>query len=238
MKYLLGNWKMNMSIRQIEEFGCKFSTTGLSNVYVGVAVPSIYYGYCQLLKNNMHIGIQNCSEYDCGAYTGEISAKMLGDALVDFCLVGHSERRHIFHETDEIINKKILKLCQNKVLPVLCVGETLQEYEANKTRDVLSAQLNNGLKDFDWFTDIVIAYEPVWAIGTGKTASVDEIKKTTLFLKEELYNISGKVVPVLYGGSVKPSNTAEILDKGGVDGVLVGGASLDPVEFSEIKNVF
>ncbi len=238
MKYLLGNWKMNMSYREIEQFAKDFSTTGLSNVYVGIAVPSVYFGACFGMKNGMNIGLQNCSEHDDGAYTGEISAKMVADVLADFCLVGHSERRQYFGETDEIVNEKIKKLQKFMVTTVLCVGETLEQYEAGKTKEILASQVEKALVDAHCLNQIIVAYEPVWAIGTGKTPTTAEIEDCIQFLQDKLYEIKGKKIPVVYGGSVKPSNIDEILAIDCVDGVLVGGASQKAEDFTALKNAF
>ena len=238
MKYLLGNWKMNMSVSEIETFDNEFNIANIPNLYVGIAVPSIYYGYCYRLKQKMSIGLQNCSSFASGAYTGEISAQMLNDVFADFCLVGHSERRQYFGETNETVNAKIRQLQQFDILPVVCVGETLLEYESGATKTVLQEQLEHGLNGIDWSKDIVIAYEPVWAIGTGKTATIVEIKKICGYIHEILRKLSLREIPVLYGGSVKPSNVAEIMAVSAVDGVLVGGASQNACDFGEIKKVF
>lgn len=237
MKYLLGNWKMNMTTREIDDFARNFNTTGLSNVYVGIAVPSVYISSTGM-KNILNVGLQNCSEYESGAYTGEISAKMVADVLADFCLVGHSERRQYFGETDEVVNKKIKQLQKYMETTVLCVGETLEQYEAGQTKKVLLEQLKKDLDGAHFLNQIVVAYEPVWAIGTGKTPTKEEIGDTTQFLNETLYSISGKKIPVLYGGSVKPNNIQEILAIENVDGVLVGGASQKAEDFTAIKNAF
>lgn len=238
MKYLLGNWKMNMSQREIEQFSRDFDTLGLCNVYVGIAVPSVYFGLCSMMKNEMHIGLQNCSEHDDGAYTGEISAKMVADVMADFCLVGHSERRQYFGETDEIVNEKIKKLQKFMVTTVLCVGETLEQYEAGKTKEILATQVEKALDGVQCLTEIIVAYEPVWAIGTGRTPAAQEIENNIQFLQEKLYEIKGKKIPVLYGGSVKPSNINEIMAIECVDGVLVGGASQKAEDFTALKNAF
>lgn len=238
MRYLLGNWKMNMSLSQIDKF-----TDGIEqlkpNIFVGVAVPSIYYAYCYKLKQKMSVGLQNVSEYVSGAYTGEISAGMLEDVQADFCLVGHSERRQYFGETDARVNSKLKMLLSKNILPVLCVGETLEQYEANETRKVLNEQLTQGLAGITATDDFVIAYEPVWAIGTGKTATETEIDSTCGYIKEIVKQILGKAnIAVLYGGSVKSTNSAGIVNLPNVDGALVGGASQNADEFIKILNTF
>ena len=238
MRYLLGNWKMNMSLSHIDKF-----TDGIEqlkpNIFVGVAVPSIYYAYCYKLKQKMSVGLQNVSEYVSGAYTGEISASMLEDVQADFCLVGHSERRQYFGETDARVNSKLKMLLSKNILPVLCVGETLEQYEANETRKVLNEQLTQGLAGITATDDFVIAYEPVWAIGTGKTATEAEIDSTCGYIKEIVKQILGKEnIAVLYGGSVKSTNSAGIVNLPNVDGALVGGASQNADEFVKILNTF
>ena len=238
MNYLLGNWKMNMSVSEIQTFDDEFNVANSPKLYVGIAVPSIYYGYCYRLKQKMSVGLQNCSSFSSGAYTGEISAQMLNDVFADFCLVGHSERRQYFGETDESVNAKIKQLQQYDILPVVCVGETLTEYESGATKVVLGKQLEQGLKGLDWSKEIVIAYEPVWAIGTGKTATTAEIEEICGFIHDKLRTLSSREIPVLYGGSVKPSNATEIVAVPTVDGVLVGGASQRASDFGEIKQAF
>lgn len=239
MRYLLGNWKMNMSISEIEKFeAASFNMT--PDVYVGVAVPSVYYGYCYKLKQKMAVGLQNASEHTSGAYTGEISAQMIADVQADFCLVGHSERRQFYGETDATANQKIKQLLSHNVLPVLCIGETLAEYEAGDTARVLRTQLEAGLAGVSSDSQIVVAYEPVWAIGTGKTATAALISEVCGQIKAILREIFGAdyEASVLYGGSVKSANSGEIVTAANVDGALVGGASLDAIEFNNILKTF
>ena len=231
MKYLLGNWKMNMTAGEIVNFSRalrKYKFPKNNNVQFGLAVPYVYLLGMSKLQSHMLIGAQNVSNYEKGAYTGEISANMLADVGLGFCLVGHSERRTMFGDTDEIVNQKIIKLQENGLLPVLCIGETLQQFESGKTKEVLHEQLTKDLLNVDKSQDIIIAYEPVWAIGTGKSASGELIKEVITFIKKELDSILGKREhTVLYGGSVNPANSSEILLNDIVDGALIGGASLD-----------
>ena len=241
MKYIIGNWKMNMTAGEIVNFSKalrKYKFPKRSDVMLGLAVPYVYLlGMSKMQSSMMMIGAQNVSNHDKGAYTGEISANMLADVGLDFCLVGHSERRAMFGETDEIVSQKLKKLQENELLPILCIGETLEQYEKGQTKAVLSAQLSKDLEGIDKSKQIIVAYEPVWAIGTGKSASADLIKETITFIKQELDKILGKREHiVLYGGSVNPANSAEILRNEIVDGALVGGASLDADRFIQIAS--
>jgi triosephosphate isomerase len=175
-----------------------------------------------------------------GAYTGEISPLMLKELGVSHCILGHSERRQYFNEDDESCNKKLQAAFNHDILPVFCVGENLDQRQANKAFSVVESQLNGGLKAIkkEDIARLTIAYEPVWAIGTGKTATPEEANEMCGFIREKLINLYGdeiadKVV-IQYGGSVKPSNATEIMNMEEIDGALVGGASLDPKSFMEI----
>jgi triosephosphate isomerase len=163
-----------------------------------------------------------------GAYTGEIAGIMLKEAGAQFVLLGHSERRKYFHETDELINRKVLRAIEDQLLPILCVGETFEEKEAGKTHEILKTQLENGLKNVKGA--YVIAYEPIWAIGTGKTATAELANATQGFIRE----IIGPGSPILYGGSVNGNNIAQLTQEQNIDGVLVGGASLSLESFIQI----
>lgn len=244
MKYLYGNWKMNQNVSDVDAYIKQFKRIKLDDdIVYGLAVPFVYIEKMQKkLGEKAQIGAENVSYAEKGAYTGEISASMLVDFDVDFCLVGHSERRHIFNETDEEVNKKIKLLIKNGITPVLCIGETLEEFEAGKTQSVLKAQIKNGLNKIgEDLCGLIVAYEPVWAIGTGKTATKEGIIKNIKFVKKCLVETLGKDgngVPVLYGGSVKPENAGELLSDEVVDGALVGGASLVADGFVQIgKNI-
>lgn len=240
MKYIIGNWKMNMTAGDIVEFTRgvrKYKFPKNSNVTFGLGAPYVYLLGMAKLQGHVLVGAQNVSQYEKGAYTGEISAEMLADVGLDFCIVGHSERRTLFGETNKIVNAKIKQLQEYEVMPILCIGETLEEFEAGKTKDVLSEQLSIALKDVDKSSKIMIAYEPVWAIGTGKSASVKTIKETIAFIKQKLTEILGEREHiVLYGGSVNPGNSSEILHTDGVDGALIGGASCNVDTFMKIAS--
>lgn len=240
MKYLFGNWKMNMSLAEIKAFTRQSKVKLPSNIYVGVAVPSVYVGACEKLHKNMLLGVQNVSEYQKGAYTGEISANMLRDLDLDFCIVGHSERRGYFNETNTQVSEKIKRLQEYDILPILCVGETLEQYEKQETKQVLSSQLAGSLDKVDKFKQIIIAYEPVWAIGTGKVASEEIVAEICDYIKQEMHKIMGQNYPaiVLYGGSVSPENSLSLAKLPSVDGFLVGGASQNAEKFMSIaKNM-
>lgn len=240
---IIGNWKMNLDQEHIREFFLyleenKFS----SNVTAGFAPQAIHIPLVARYANKfgLLVGAQDCSAQLTGAYTGEISPAALKDLEVDFSLVGHSERRTYHKEDNQLLNAKVKLVLAQGLRCIYCIGETLEEREAEKTFDVLKAQVTEGLKDvtFDNPEKLILAYEPVWAIGTGKTASSDQAEQAHQFIRGQLSEIFGQEtaerIVILYGGSVKPSNISELLEKDNVDGALVGGASLKPDSFSEL----
>jgi len=237
----MANWKMHKTVKEALSFLEKFipSVKEVNDREVGIAPAFVCLeSVGRVLKNtNIKLGAQNAFYEMHGAFTGEISPVMLKELSVDYVIIGHSERRKYFSETDEIINKKI-KACLNAGLNViLCIGETLDERQSNKTFDVLKSQLTFGLEGIDNPEAIVIAYEPVWAIGTGIVASEAQIREAHEFIRKkltELYSDEANFVRILYGGSVTPDNIYSIMNIPEVNGVLVGGASLDPVKFSKI----
>ncbi len=236
MRYLLGNWKMNGQIDSIKAYEKNFKVCkGYDEVYLGIALPSIYLGNANGLKKKVFIGAQNVSEYEKGAYTGEISSQMLADLDVDFCLIGHSERRMYFNESDESLNKKIKATLTKNILPVLCIGERIDD---ETKLAILKSQIQNALSNLEPNIPLVVAYEPVWAIGTGKIPTIEDIESTCALVKSIIKDTLGVEKPVLYGGSVKSSNSAEIVALKSVDGLLVGGASLDPQEFINILKTY
>lgn len=187
----------------------------------------------------MAVGAQNMHWEGSGAFTGEISGPMLRKLGVSYVIVGHSERREYFDETDEIVNRKVLAAISNEITPILCVGETLDEYEAGSTEKKVASQVEAGLKGVsaEQVAKMVIAYEPIWAIGTGKTASSDEAQKTIGYIRSIVEGISpsgAAEVRIQYGGSVKPGNIAELMAQPDIDGALVGGASLEAEDFARI----
>ena len=231
-KIIAGNFKMNKTIKECMEYAIKFSGYKLPKNRDVILCPPAYALdiFSKTLKKYCKIGCQNIGAREQGALTGELSASMIKSAGVTFALVGHSERRHIIGETDEDINKKAILLQNQDITPIICIGETLEQ--SSKKKAVLGAQISKAIKGLN--KDFIIAYEPVWAIGTGKTCDTDTISKTHEYIKEKVLKLTGRDVPVLYGGSVKTNNAKLILNTKNVDGVLVGGACLDPEEFYKI----
>ena len=234
MKYIAANFKLNGDLQFIEDYSKKLNKLIKKPTNMLIALPFVYLNNAKTLsKNGVLVGAQNLSEYEAGAYTGEISAKMIADVGAQVVLVGHSERRHVFGETNQQIAQKIKQAIKNNLKVVLCVGEKLED--KSKYKSVISAQLKSALAGVN-LSNIIIAYEPVWAIGTGKVATTKDIVKVHSFIKEFVLKNYSVNLPVLYGGSVKPANSAEILKLDVVDGVLVGGASLKPADFVDIYN--
>ncbi len=190
------------------------------------------------------IGAQNMNDASEGAFTGEISSQMLKNAGAEFVILGHSERRHIFHEGNSFINKKVTKALAEDLQPILCIGETLEQRESGKVDETLKSQLLESLKGISAkdLENVVLAYEPVWAIGTGKVAKADDAEKAHLFCRkviaENWSQEDAAAISILYGGSVKPDNAGDLLEEPDIDGLLVGGASLSPESFSQIINSF
>jgi triosephosphate isomerase len=180
------------------------------------------------------LAAQNCHPGGEGAYTGETSLSMLVDVGASHVLVGHSERRALFGETDDFLNQKLKAVLASGLTPIFCVGETLEEREDNAARSVVEKQLKQGLYGVDFDERMMVAYEPVWAIGTGKTATAADARIMHQFIRQCLVSMGGGDIPLLYGGSVKPANAAELLAEPDIDGVLVGGASLNPEDFARI----
>ena len=241
-KVIAGNWKMNKSPKDVEEFMERFPglVSDTENEVV-LCVPFI--DLCKAVKlskgTNVKIGAQNMHFKDSGAYTGEISPKMLNDLNVEYVIIGHSERREYFNETDETVNLKIKAALTHDLKPIVCVGETLEQREAGITKEFVTGQVRNALKEIteDELKKIIIAYEPIWAIGTGKTASKEDANEVCKWIREELRALYGDVadeIIIQYGGSVKSSNAKDLFEMSDIDGGLVGGASLEPEEFSKI----
>ena len=226
----IANWKLNGNIEFINEYYQKLLPN--PNNCTIVCSPSIFLNRLKNNSNNIFSGAQDVSFYNEGAFTGELSAKMLSNENISFCLVGHSERRHYFKENNETINKKSINLIENNIIPIICVGETLQEKEKQMTKEILKKQINECSPINSNFENTIIAYEPIWAIGSGLTPTLEEIEEVHTFIKkiDTKYN----KFKVLYGGSVKASNSGEINSLKNVDGCLVGGASLKVDEFNKI----
>jgi triosephosphate isomerase len=241
-KVIAGNWKMNNDLSESQNLISKL-ISGLSNEKVNCDVivcppfTSLSEANSLLKKSIIKLGAQNMYFEENGAFTGEISASMLKNTGCEYVILGHSERRTIFGETDQVINKKIKKALQSDLLPIFCVGESLQERESEVTNDIIKRQITEGLKNISSaeMQKIIIAYEPVWAIGTGKTASPQQAEDVHAFIRglvKSLYSneIADELV-IQYGGSVKPDNVKELLSQKDIDGALVGGACLKSESF-------
>jgi len=232
-KIIAANWKLHGTSLFIDEYFKKFNNISLdSNVCGIICPPSIYLNLCSSKIDPFYLGSQDCSNFEKGAYTGEIGASMLKDSNVQFCLVGHSETRQLFGVSDNDIKIKSKNLINNNINPILCIGETFDQKENKLTKEILYNQVTNCMTSDSSNETTIIAYEPIWAIGSGLTPTLDEIEGIHAFLKNEITNYTN--YKILYGGSVKSNNAKDILSLKSVDGVLVGGASLDPLEFINI----
>lgn len=194
-----------------------------------VALPAINVAAFSKNTTKLELAVQNMSQFEKGAYTGEISAQMLLDLNVKYAIIGHSERRQYFKETDLDVNAKTQQAIKNNIIPVVCVGETLEEYEAQKTSQVIEYQLKNSLKDVD-LSKVIVAYEPIWAIGTGKTATPEQAQQVCKFIRKQ----TNKNLTILYGGSVSQENIEQLLNQADINGALVGGASLKVDSFIKL----
>ena len=244
-KVIAGNWKMNMlpneAINFIQDLTPLVKNTK-NEVIICAPYTDLFYTILNAQDTNIKIGAQNMHFEEKGAYTGEVSGKMLKSIGVEYVIIGHSERRQYFAETDETVNKKIKAAFENDLKPIVCVGETLEEREKGIAFDVITKQTRlalDGLSN-EQVKNTIIAYEPIWAIGTGKTATADDANESIKKIREEISKIYGKdiaeCVIILYGGSVKSSNAKELFNKSDIDGGLVGGASLKAEEFAKIVN--
>ena len=241
---IAGNWKMNKTIAEAIEFVNDIKGK-LNDADVDVVICAPF----TLLKDlkevtkgsNIKIGAQNMHFAENGAFTGEISSTMLKELSIDYVIIGHSERRQYFNETNETCNKKVLKALEVGIDPILCCGETLEERETDKTKDVVKTQVISGLANVkaEDLSKVVIAYEPIWAIGTGKTATAKQANDVISYIREVIASLYGELanqVRIQYGGSVKPSNIVEIMGQSDIDGALVGGASLEPSDYIALVN--
>ena len=244
-KVIAGNWKMNMLPNEVISMIQKLEPlVENANAEIVLCVPYIdlFYALLTVQGTNIKIGAQNMYFEESGAYTGEVSGKMLRSIGVKYVIIGHSERRTIFGETDDIINKKVKSALSNKLKPILCVGETLEQREAGKAHKVITKQTKKALEGLTdkQVSSIIIAYEPVWAIGTGKTATKEDANESIKAIRKEIEKLYGKEVSekviIQYGGSMNPSNAKEILEMSDIDGGLVGGASLVAKDFANIVN--
>lgn len=238
-------WKMAMNIAEAKNF-----VTAIKDQITGTDVEAVLCAPFTILKDlkeatagtAIKVGAQNMHFEESGAFTGEISPLMLKEISVDYVIIGHSERRQYFGETDETVNKKILTALNHHILPILCCGETLAQREAEETKDVVKIQVEKGLAGINKadLADVVIAYEPIWAIGTGKTATSEEANEVVAFIRavvsDKFGEQAGEKIRIQYGGSVNSANVTEIMNQSDIDGALVGGASLDPTSYIQLVN--
>ena len=244
--FIAGNWKMYKTKKEALEFAEQFKKL-YHDTDIKAAICAPYTQLDTLVEafrgTDIGVGAQNVHYEDEGAFTGEVSVAMLKEIGVDYCIVGHSERRRYFGETDETVNLKLKKLiADSDITPILCVGESLEEREAGKEKEIVSEQIR---RDFDGISEedakgIVVAYEPIWAIGTGKTATPEQAEEMCALIRKTIESVYNEdtcdEVIIQYGGSVKPANATEIMNMYEIDGALVGGASLDPEKFMDIVN--
>jgi triosephosphate isomerase len=242
--FIAGNWKLNKTTHEALELvrALKTQVADVTGVDIVVAPVFTVLGALreELAGSNIQLSAQNCYPQNSGAFTGEVSPSLLGDVGCRYCIVGHSERRQLFGETDAFINEKIKALLKEGLQVIFCVGETLQERESGQMYDVLRGQVKDGLQDLTppEMESLVIAYEPVWAIGTGRTASNEQAEEAHAFIRGLLQgNFNREVADqtrILYGGSVKPDNVDGLMAQADIDGTLVGGASLKAEDFARI----
>jgi len=242
---IAGNWKMyktrEEAISFIQELAPKVKEADVA-IYLAVPFTDIFDAAKEAEETPIIIGAQNMSDATKGAFTGEVASDMLKSAGASFVLLGHSERRHIFGETDDFINRKVRRALEEDIQPFLCIGETEDQREKKQTEDILKNQIKSGLAAVtaEDAIKVVIAYEPVWAIGTGKTATPEIAQQAHAFIRSCLSEIFSKDIAdkirIIYGGSVKPGNISQLMEQEDIDGALVGGASLDASSFSQIVN--
>ena len=242
-KVIAGNWKMNMLPNEAIDYIQAFEPLvkdAKAEVILCVPYTDLFYAIMNAQNTNIKIGAQNVHFEEKGAYTGEVSAQMLKAIGVEYVIIGHSERRQYFAETDETVNKKIKAALANGLKPIVCVGETLEQREAGKTEEIITSQTRLALEGLtpEEVKGIIIAYEPIWAIGTGKTATSDDANNSIKAIRAEIAKNYGKdtseEIIIQYGGSVKSTNAKELFNCSDIDGGLVGGASLKPEEFAKI----
>lgn len=239
---IVGNWKMNKTIAEAKEFIAAVDSHVTDKATFGVATSFLALNEAIKDAKNLVIAAENCHFEDNGAFTGEVSVPMLQEIGTKYCIIGHSERRQMFGDTDETVNKKTVKLIHAGITPIVCCGETLEEFEAGKTEEVVRRQVNAALQGLceKCVSNLVIAYEPIWAIGTGKSATKEIANDTCGIVRSEVENMYGKEaaekVRIQYGGSVKPENIKEYMAMEHIDGALIGGASLKADSFISIIN--
>ena len=229
------------TINFIEQFVPRVKNTE-NTVILCVPFTALFYAWHSLEGSNVHLGAQNMHWEEKGAYTGEISGEMLESVGVEYVIIGHSERRQYFGETDEIVNKKIKSAFENNLKPIVCVGESLEQKEEGKTEKIITEQTQKALEGLtnEQIVNTIIAYEPIWAIGTGKTATSEDANNSIKAIRNKIREIYGEEISqnvmILYGGSVKSTNARELFETSDIDGALVGGASLKADEFAKIVN--
>ena len=243
---IAGNWKLHKTISEATSLVSELIPAVASNQNVEIVVAPVYTALSKvaetLADSNIKLAAQNCYPEPQGAFTGEVSPLLLKDAGCEYVIIGHSERRQLFAETDKSVNSKALALAESGLGTIFCIGETLEERESGKMFDVLRQQVTAGLKDLTskQMQTVVVAYEPVWAIGTGKVATDEQAQEVHAFIRgllAELYEPqTAAATRILYGGSVKPGNVDGLMTQPDVDGALVGGASLNADDFARIAN--
>lgn len=243
--FIAGNWKMNMTINEgVDYINELKNLVKDANAEVGICPPAtMLKDLVEAAKGtNIKIGAQNMHYADNGAFTGEIAPSMLKELNVDYVIIGHSERRMYYNETNETVNKKVLKAIEVEIDPILCVGESLELREAGEMKPFVKEQIVKAFENVNAsdVSKVVVAYEPIWAIGTGKTATSDQANEMTGFVRETIKGLYDQTIAdtvrIQYGGSVKPANVSEIMSKSDIDGALVGGASLVADTFSKVVN--
>lgn len=232
-----GNWKLNGNVDLVKKFNQTFAASELDNVKVMVFPPALFTN--EFESSNLIIGVQNISQHVSGAYTGELSVAMLNDLGIKYTLIGHSERRDLYHETNEIIAQKVVTALAANITPILCIGESLATRQSGEVNDFIRSQLDSVLDavGIEGIAKCVIAYEPIWAIGTGQTASPAQAQEVHAFIRGYIASIDAQVadmLSILYGGSVNAQTAAELFAQPDIDGGLVGGASLKETEFLTI----
>jgi len=243
---ITANWKMHKTVKESLDFVEKFKDLVIENKEVDIVLCVPYTALAKVAQSlngsTVNLGAQNMYHQDKGAFTGEIAPDMLLEFETKYVIIGHSERREIFGETDELIREKVIKALQLGLIPIFCVGETIEERERGFTEAKCRKQVETVLKGIDksLVVQVVIAYEPIWAIGTGKTASSSDAEETIAFIRSLVAGIFDEAIAqtmrIQYGGSVKPDNIKELMAKPNIDGALVGGASLDAESFAKIVN--
>lgn len=238
---IVGNWKMNKTMKETAEFMAAVDAAAASeNATFGIGAPYTALSTAVANAKNLVIAAENCHFKDSGAFTGEISVPMLQEVGVTHCIIGHSERREMFGDTDATVNAKAKRLIEAGITPILCIGETEAQYDAGETENVIRTQLTGSLADLcpKCVANIVIAYEPIWAIGTGKSATKEDAQNCCAIVRDQVRAMYGDEaadsVRVQYGGSVKPENIVEYMACPDIDGALIGGASLKADSFLEI----